>query len=104
MVAGLKDFGRDLPLDTRIVREIQRSPSMSAEQGSGWLSKWNGPQGYTMQARMTLPERVTYNAVEQGYGTEADISDATGLLRGEVSVALTKLQAMGLVEVGQVTK
>ncbi len=99
-----KDFGRRLPVDTRIISDIQRSPQMRAEQGPSWLSEWGGPQGYKMQADMSESVRVTYNAVLEGYGTEPDIRDATGLSSGEVSSSLTTLQWRGLVEVGQVVK
>ena len=97
-----KGFGRDLPMDTRIIRDIQRSPSMSAEQGPGWLNEWGGPSGYSFWAGQPVNDRVVYFAVTEGYSTQKDIRDATGLSSGEVLTSLTKLERKGLIETGQV--
>ena len=98
-----RDFNRRLPMDTKIIRDIQRSPSMSAEQGSSWLSEWGGPGGYSFWAKQPLSDRVVYFAVTEGYSTQKDIRDATGLSSGEVSTSLTKLERKGLIETGVVT-
>jgi len=98
----VRDFNRRLPMDTKIIRDIQRSPSMSAEQGPGWLNEWGGPSGYSFWAGQPVNDRVVYFAVTEGYGTQKDIRDATGLSSGEVSTSLTKLERKGLINVGQV--
>ena len=96
----VRDFNRRLPMDTRVVRDIQRSPKMSAEQGPNWLSDFGGPQGYSYWAKQPMPERVTYFAVQEGATTQQQVVDWTGLRSGEVSSALSSLERKGLVEKG----
>lgn len=99
-----RDFGRRLPMDSKVVDKIRRSPQMSAEQGSSFMSDWGGSSNYIAFAKKPVEQRVTYFAVQQGYSTVKDISDATGLSTGEVNSALTQLSRDGLVDVGVVTE
>ena len=95
------DYGemRRISVDPRMVQEIQRSPSMRAEQGPEFLQDWGGPEQYQVLARMPVPERLTYVAVLEGYTEPSEIEVVTGLTSGEVSGALTDLRRKGLVSV-----
>ncbi len=100
-----KDFGRRLPMDSRMVDEIRRSPAMMREQGgSDWLSEWGGSSGYSYWARQPMEYRMTYFAVQEGYSTAQDIADVTGLRKSDVSKSLTRLENQGLVEPGVVSE
>lgn len=92
------DFGRDIPIGRRQLQKLASSKSWATEQaGSRFMQEWGGPGQYSNLARMPESERVTYFAVEEGYSTEADISDVTGLSRKEVSKAIGRLERKGLV-------
>ena len=90
---------RRLSVDPRMVQEIQRSPSMRAEQGADFMQGWGGPEQYQMLARMPVPERLTYVAVSEGYTEPSEIEVVTGLTSGEVSGALADLRRRKLIAV-----
>ncbi len=98
----VKDFGRRLPMDTRMVSEISRSSKMSQEQGVGILSEWGGSDVYQFWAKQPVSHRLTYFAVQEGYTTAADIAAVTDLKKSEVTRALTALDEKGLVTLGVV--
>lgn len=91
-------------MDVRMVQEIASSPSMSADQGASWLQEWGGSSGYMFWAKQPLNNRLTYFAVQEGYNTPESISAVVDLPVSEVNRSLGKLQAQGLVDVGQVEK
>ncbi len=100
---AVKDFGRRMSMDSRMVNEIRRSPAMMREQGgSDWLSDWGGSGGYMYWAKQPVEDRMTFFAVQEGYSTQQDIADVTGLKTGDVSRSLTKLEKRGLVAPGVV--
>lgn len=99
-----EDFGKRLPVDTRIIEDIRRSPTMSAEQGPAFMPDWGGPSAYQEMARWPASQRMTWFAVQEGYTTETDIADATGLRVADVSKALTALHTKGLVVKGVVSE
>jgi len=90
---------RRLPVDPRVIDKIQRSPSMSYEQGSDFMSGFGGPQQYKQFAKLPTGQRLTYAAVLEGHTEPIDISVVTGLTPEEVDAALTKLERRGLVTV-----
>lgn len=97
MALNYNDMKR-LPMDPKMVREISRSPQMSAEQG-GFLSGWGGSSGYIKFAKMPTNERLVYAAVLEGNTDSSAIEVVTGLSGKEVNGALSKLGRQGLVEV-----
>lgn len=97
------NFRPFLNMDATMVREIMRSDTQMREQGPGWLDDYGGPQGYINQAHMTQPQRVTFNAVLQGYSTEAEIADVTTLHPSDVKRSLTWLERKRYIEPGVVT-
>ena len=90
---------RRLPFDTRMVQEIQGSPSMRAEQGSQFLSSWGGSRGYQTMATMPPEQRMVYRAVEDGITESHEIAQVTGLSNSEVQSALVVLSKRGLVKI-----
>ena len=100
----MNDYGRRMSMDSRMVREISRSPEMSAEQGSEWLGDWGGPSGYQFWARQPVNQRLTYFAIQDGYTTARDIADVTDLKQADVSRALVALDKRGIVALGVVEK
>jgi len=88
-----------IPVDPRVVERIMRSPSMAAEQGSGFLqNSWGGPAGYQYWAKQPVGKRVTYFAVIEGGSTSSEISGMTGLSEPEVDKWLGSLDKEGLVQ------
>lgn len=90
-----EDFGRKIRMDPRMVRKIDRSPAMSAEQGPDWLAGWGGATRYQELAYSPQAERMTYLAYEAGYTTPSEIEVVTGLRPQEVSSALAILRGRG---------
>lgn len=99
-----EDFGRRLPMDLEMAREIAATPHLLAEQGPSFLQDWGGPRNYQMVARMPVDQRVVYYAVQDGYTTTPELADATGLSTAEVTKALGALAARGMVELGVVSE
>ena len=91
----------NMPVDPRIVQEIQGSPSMRAEQGTEFMAGYGGPASYQAMARMPIEQRVVYRAVQDGITNATDISQATGLTPTEVNNGLGGLQKRGLVYVSK---
>jgi len=90
-----------LPMDPRVVRAIQGSSTMRAEQGEDWLAGWGGPSAYCSLASLPLDERVAYVAVLNGAKGAEDINVMTEGTGVEMSLdqaqgALDKLTAKGL--------
>ena len=99
----MQNYGERLPVDTRIIQRIMRSPQMMAEQGSGFMSAWGGPALYTRLARRPAAERMVYYAISEGHTTPDAISVVTGLDVKTVSGAVSSLEGQGLVTKGAVT-
>jgi len=96
----MPDLHKRIPMDPRVVEKIQRSPSMMAEQGSGFLQNpWGGPSGYQYWAGQPEGKRVTYFAVVGGGATTSEISNMTGLTEPEVDKWLTQLGKEDLITV-----
>lgn len=94
-----------IPMDPKIIEEIQRSPGMLAEQAGhtpGWLSGWGGPGMYQIFARLPVEERLTYAAVLDGNTTVSAIEVATGLTNTQIGMGLSGLQKRGLVSKAEV--
>lgn len=98
------DFGRRLPMDTRMIREISTSTSMNAENGANLCRDWGGGADYVYWARQPLAKRLTYFAIQEGYLTSDDIASVTGLKTSEVNKELTKLNAEGIIDADIVEK
>ena len=90
-----------LPVDPRVVKEIQGSPDMSAEQGAGFLGFAGGAANYQQFASLPYVDRLTYAAVLEGNTTADAISTVTDLKVEQVEGALTRLQDKGLVAAPQ---
>lgn len=97
------DYGRRLPMDTRMIREIADSPALSAENPH-ICSDWGGPEMYTYLAKQPQAIRMTYLAVQNGYSTVEDISAATDLPVKDVDKALSRLSTAGIVDPGVVER
>jgi len=80
-------YGRKLPYDSKMAREISRSPAMVAEQGgsSAYLADWGGASTFRAMAKAPVEARVVYYAVKDNLNDEASIEVATGLSRAEIS-------------------
>jgi len=89
-----------LPVDTRIVDRISRTPKMLAEQGPGFMSQYGSASQYMAVSKLNTNERVAFYAVQDGFDNAADISLATGMDESAASTALLGLADKGLV-VGQ---
>ena len=96
-------YGERLPVDTRIIQRIMRSPQMMAEQSKGFMSEWGGPALYTRLARRPAAERMVYYAISEGHTTSDAVSVATGLDVRTVEGAVSSLEGQGLVTKGAVT-
>lgn len=90
------DRMRRLPFDPKMAREIARSPAMSAEQGSGFLSGWGGTSGYQQLGKLPMYERLVYASLLEGATTPGEIEIRTGLTPTEVDRGLGGLQKKGL--------
>ena len=99
----MQNYGERLPVDTRIIQRIMRSPQMMTEQGEGFMSEWGGPALYTRLARRPVAERMVYYAISEGHTTSDAVSVATGLDVKTVEGAVSSLKRQGLVEKGAVT-
>ena len=91
------DYGRRMTMDSRMVREIERSSGMSAEQGSGWLSEWGGPVAYRYWAKQPVADRMTYFAIQEGYTAPEDIAAVTDLGVKDVNKSIRKLEKQGVI-------
>lgn len=98
------EYGRRLPVDTRIVRRIQEDPDMSSEQGPNFMASWGGPEMYRMMSRLPVTARVTYYAIHEGATTESDVANITGLTPTEVRSGLKRLADEGIVPEGTVVR
>ena len=98
------DFGANLPVDPRMIQQIQGNPQMSSEQGSGLMADWGGPQMYQEMAVLPASVRVTYYAVRGGASNSNDISVQTGLTTKEVDSAVNFLTKRGYISAETVTK
>jgi len=96
------DFGRRLPVDTRMVREIQSSARMSAENPN-LMNEWGGVGAYTYWAKQPLADRLVFFATRAGYDTPQAIADVTDLKTTEVNRSIGKLTAQGFITVGEVS-
>lgn len=95
---------RKLPVDARIVDEINRTPIFLREQGSPFMSHYGGASTYIAVSKLTGDERVAFYAVQDGFDNAADIAGATGMSESDASKALSSLQTKGYVSSGQVAK
>ena len=86
-----------IPVDIRLVEEIERGAKMRSEQGEGWLAGWGGPSGYRFFASLPMEERLVYAAVLENYSTKSEIGDITGLTSKQVDEGLGGLRKRGLV-------
>jgi len=95
------DYGqmRRIAVDPKVVDLIQRSPSMSYEQGSDFMSGWGGPQQYKQLARLPVEQRLCLAAVREGVTTEDQLGIVTGLSPEQVSRGILGLQNKGLVTI-----
>ena len=92
-----------IPVDPKIIAEIQKSSQMRSEQGEGWLAGWGGPSEYRFFASLPMEERLVYAAVLENYSTPAEIEGVTGLASGQVDRGLSGLRKKGLVSEEKVT-
>lgn len=88
---------RRLPVDPRIVEEIQRSPSMSGEQGTGFMQQWGGPQQYRLMASLPPTTRLVYESILSGTSDPSLIEIETGLDIKDINAAISSLKDKGLV-------
>jgi len=95
---------RRITVDPKIIEEIKRSPVMTAEQGSGWLSSWGNPNMYQIFATMPMEERLTYAAVLEGATTPEELEVMTGLTTKQVDRGIGGLEKKGLVEFERATQ
>ena len=86
-----------LPVDSRIVDRINRSPKMMSEQGPGYMQGYGGGSQYMAVTKLTSNERVAFYAVQDGFDNTADIVMATGMGEEAVNKALSSLASKGLV-------
>ena len=86
-----------LPVDTRIVEEIQRSPKKLEEQGGCFLDKWGGPSNYNTLAKLSPEERLVYVSTLQGLSDPAAIADAVSTSE-TFGKAFSKLERQNLLE------
>ncbi len=86
-----------IAVDPRIVQRVQGDSRMRREQGSGFMQRWGGSDRYVQVAKMSMPDRVTYMAVQDGWDSPGDIVSATGLSAMEVNASLKNLQKEGYV-------
>ncbi len=84
-------------MDPRIVKDIMSSPAMYREQGGTLMADFGGPTTYLAMSEMSMPERVTYGAVLDGYSSTEEIVDMTGLNTKEVNAAVSSLTKKGYV-------
>lgn len=95
-------LGRRLPMDSKMVRQISRSPTMLAEQGghTQFMSAYGGASNFRTVARMNPTERKVYIAVVvDGLGNTAEISQVTGIKEATVGTTLNRLNEKGLVSI-----
>ena len=97
------DFGRRLPIDSKMVQEIQSDPQMSQEQGTGFMSDWGSPGAYQYWSRQPLSDRMVFYATQAGYNTPQAIADVTSLKIKDVNKSIGKLTEQGFLAVGEVT-
>lgn len=90
---------RRIPVDPRVIKTIQRSPTMQREQGGAFMSGWGGPQRYQQLAGLPMEQRVCYAAILEEHTTEDQIGIVTGLTPEQVAVGLDGLEARGLVTI-----
>jgi len=93
-----------LPVDPRIVRQVQGDSRMSREQGPGFMQRWGGAQNYMQASSMPVNQRVVYMAIGEGFVSPDAIIVATGLGVRDVNKALEELERLGYVETGVVSK
>ena len=87
-----------LPIDTRLVEEIARSPRMRREQGPDWLGRWGGPSRYQEVAKLPYEARVVHYAYLDGF-TDPDLLEIeTGLSPAVIKDSLALLRRKGLID------
>lgn len=90
-----------MPVDSRIVEQISRSPAMTSEQGANFMQKYGGPGGYIQFSKMPREQRFVMAACLDGYSDPEQIAIATGMDLKDVNAALNKLQKEGFVDISQ---
>ena len=95
-------FGEILPVDPRMIEEIQSSRVMSGEQGPGWMQEWGGPEMYQEMSQAPVTARMVYYAALEGFTSPDQIEVATGLSKGEVSSGVSWLRRKGYVAAEEV--
>ena len=100
----IRDEFERIPVDPRIVQDIQTHRKMRDEQGSTFMTKWGGPSEYSKLASMPAPDRLVLMAVKEGYATPATIADVTGLPVDTVNSRVSILKGQGLIEKDEVSK
>jgi len=102
MAVSYEKIGRRFPMDSKMAREISRSPTMLAEQGghTQFMSAYGGASHFRVTAKMSPVERQVYTAVVvDGLGNTAEISQVTGIKETTVNSTLTTLNEKGLVSI-----
>lgn len=90
---------RRLPIDPKMVKEIQSSPRMYAEQGGGFLESWGGPGMYQVLSRLPVEERLVYASIIDGATTPSEIEVMTGLTPQEVNKGIEGLQKRRMIKI-----
>lgn len=80
------------PIDPRLAEKISRSPTMSREQGSGFMVNYGGVDNYVAFAKMPQNERLVYAARLEGYSNPDEIAIVTGLNVSEVNKTLNIIE------------
>jgi len=91
-------MSKRLPMDTRLVREIQSDPIKRAEQGSGFLKDFGGPEAYLVSSGMPVNARLVYDAIQDGVGEIPDLLVVTGLSEADINSAISYLKGQDLVQ------
>jgi len=91
------NVGERIPVDPRVVQEIQRNATMMQEQGGNFMSDWGGAQRYEQMAEAPREARMVYYSVIDGANTSEEIEVVTGLSSKEVTSGLGWLGKKGLV-------
>jgi len=91
------NFGRNLPMDPRMIREIQSNSRMYAEQGSGFMQEWGGPERYQQVAGLPETDRVVFYAIQEGYTDPSELEIVTGANSKEIALSLSRLERKGLI-------
>jgi len=93
------NFGARIPVDPRVVERIQKSPSMSAEQGGTLMESWGGPQEFKEVARLPRDQREVFYAILTGVEDPDELSVILDISPSRVESALSALERRGKIQV-----